>query len=529
MKTLQWVQLRLIIPITLLPLVVCAGCATNNPNPLSPPLTEQSQLLPQHGLVVVRFVILPSHSQYASSDSQSLSIQTLPSGREFVVGAFNKENFNTSEFVAQLPAGRYKLTELRGSGLIEPLTAAPFSIHTGSITNLGTLVLQFVKNDPTTRKFHIGHVDSVAELNALVTRNFPVIARLAQDNPVQVWPYGVLTTAKQVGVASVSNTPALNNPVVLADGRIFAGSQLGRILVRSDNRWTSLETDSTLQIATVLPVSSSTLLAGGEEGLLLLSKDNGRSWRNLVPPVQDGVVWKLVQGMDGRIYAGMRLHEEFVVYWTESVENPIWHEAQRLPFLYNSHAGSPLLNTMHPIEPVARPQLFSTPQFVIAMSPNKDYERIATYSLATKSWQVQDGPGVFRSVTMAPEGILFGSSRVGILYGTMVSQDGGQNWMDLNSRYWQPVFLDRNTGFALKSSYPRRNQKLLIYKTTDAGKTWNEVSYLDNLASMIGETKLFADIKNRILYAVMQNGDIYQSKDEGATWAADRIVFAIKH
>ncbi|MBC2838299.1 glycosyl hydrolase [Robiginitalea sp. SC105] len=120
------------------------------------------------------------------------------------------------------------------------------------------------------------------------------------------------------------------------------------------------------------------------------------------------------------------------------------------------------------------------------------------------------------------EGLLWVGSDDGLIH---VSRDGGQNWENVtpsNMPEWsmvnsiEPSYFDEGTCYVAATRYKLGDFKPYLYKTTDYGKTWTEITSGIDAEHF---TRVVREDPGRkgLLYAGTETG-MYISFDDGASW-----------
>lgn len=498
-----------------------------------PQVKPTDALEPEKGFVIVRIVnnVDFIFSLTTSWDELRIS-EAREDGRLFTLRQVDLPTTkSTQTFSAQLPQGTYTLSHLHlfvgNYKMWAPLDKlGTFKVAPGHITNLGTIIYQ-----PTGgRRYQLIYTNTKGEVQELMKSNYPVINNNAAGKEMIGWDNKSLleniviapsdylkslesgVTQKNILYKSTAlsfakeNSAGFNNPRQILSGEIFAGRKLGQILVKERNgKWTQLDTGYTREITAVLPINRSTIYAGGEEGLLLLTIDGGRSWKRIVAPYALGVVLFLEQ-FNGQFIIGTILNGRFRVYETMDIQNNNWKSSLDAEFFY-SRWGTYWKFTSYSDN--SKLYLFVPGKFIYVLD------------LTTNNWNVINTPFMYSSIYSYKNSFFYALSPSSKPH---ISHDLGNSWLPINypSRMGvaidNPVFLDNINGFVLIFKVLPFN--VTLRKTQDGGKNWEEVNDFNDL-KLPHATKLFYDYVNNKLYFAV-DGMIYIASDDLKNWT--RVV-----
>jgi photosystem II stability/assembly factor-like uncharacterized protein len=505
--------------------VILAGCATGGLKPDSP-------LPAQQGLLVVR--IASNADEPERWDT--LEVWSIDQKKLTFLSPVAPA-MSTSIFVDALPPGQYRLDALKSvkrlGNLILTRTAplherlGTFRIEAGQVTNLGTVVIQPELNSASSQQYAVTLTTVPAELETLLQRRLPVIAAAALGKPVLGWD-AVPNEGAQQAVLRLAQAGSahVNDPREAPWGEVVAGSLLGQVLVRStDGKWRSLATGYTGEIVAVVPLRSGELLAAGEDGLLLLSADRGRSWSRLPVPTS-GLLEDVDQADDGRVYLLAREESGHALYVAADPKGNGWEKLRSMmrfpsvPRSAGTPGGEPALLVGRGVAIAAPPQ-----HFVSHDAATGEWHTALTIRFTLKE------PRAFTRLRARADGLLYGpaksnwSSAKGSLFGgegIVASRDGGKSWetlstWDESSSVKDVLFTSATTGYALV----RRKgvEGLLVMATADGGKSWAEHGKVPSFAGTV-----FPAEGGRVLLAASERGAVWASRDQGKSWSLERAV-----
>lgn len=533
----------IVVSLLALFLTACAGL------PL-PRVKPTDALEPDKGLVIIRIVSNEDfiYSKIVSSWWNLKISEAKEEGRSFTLNrAHLATKSSTQIFSAQIPQGTYKLSQLIfAAGNLTmwlPLDKlGTFKVIPGHITNLGTIICQPISGkEPFSieqiavtklsniyqprdiKHYQLIYANIDAELHEMIANNYPVINKITAGKKMIVWndesllentfivPKGAQNNIQYKSAAlsfAKTNSAGFNNSRQIATGEIFAGSKLGQVLVKErDGKWTQLDTGFMHEITAVLPIDRNTIYAGGEEGVLLLTNDGGRSWKRIETPLKTSIYF--FEQINGRFFIGEILYDRFRVYETMNIHSNNWKSSIDVS-----------RKIMGFIE-------FQSKEFTSYISNSKFYifvpgSVIYVLDLSTNNWNMINTPFDYINIYSLNNGLLYAVS----LFKAHISDDFGNSWISTKSLYTTfsahrlhgPVFKDNLNAFVLLLNPISHN--VILKKTQDSGKRWEEVNDFNDLKLPL-PTKLFYDyINNKLYFAV--DGMIYIASDDFKNWTRVR-------
>jgi hypothetical protein len=449
-----------------LPLMLM-GCSSTA---VSPSSTFQAN----EGLVALRLIDL------GKVPIKRFTVESEQSGEEYTLQAIRFGQQSGMTYVGRLPAGRYRPKELMGSNpgvnLVRvPLTqwTGAFDIEAGRVTQLGTMIFTpgltvgYDTDSRTSRSLFLLPLDPTpVPVGPLLAARFPQLAGTASAKAPLGWVAGSTPTLAAVPLDRVrANVNAVGRPMFTEGNTMASGGLLGVIAVhRAGKLVMKPAADTVHTITAVLALQDRRWLAGGEEGYLALSTNQGQSWKALPALPADDLVLHLVQRPDGRLLAVTDRDSEALVY--ESADHPIaWKEIKRIP----SDRERSFMNTELGESAEFLPDFaaHSNDRLVVYTRPRT----LSSLDLRTGLWETQTTPAVFHAgMKVTPDGYVLG---FGGLYG---SENYGQSWKKLES--WvttsEPHFMDRRRGVVLATelSFSGTPSKYRLRTTSDGGATW---------------------------------------------------------
>src|SRR5213593_1239464 len=200
-----------------------------------------------------------------------------------------------------------------------------------------------------------------------------------------------------------------------------------------------------------------------------------------------------------------------------------------LAFAATTAASAMELSTGGPYGPLVRPIVMSVavapsaPSIVYALSMQATAQLYRSLD-GGESWQACTPVGSVEALAVDPSN----PSTVYVVSGRFPyrSDDGGRSWKPLFSYNGTIGFIvtallvdpqDPSTVYIASSCFPRPSyHQAGVYKSTDRGETWTQLSSLGSNTDCVGELAL-DPAEPRHLYATSR-GSAWRSDDGGATW-----------
>lgn len=485
---------------------VLAACTTA-------PISSQQTLTGQEGAVVVKLItngsaeIDPAESLTVLNLERVLTPGEKPTGRDRAILVRTRvATHTTAVFSGMVNPGRYVVKNamgLRGNmHYTFPIDAkfGTFEVVNGEVTLLGTLLIQ----PQFGNRFVVAYVPPDAELQKTFETLYPALASQTQGRKVRGFdPTPDLERRAALAPESKRRASLWNGLTQTSDGEFMAGSKLGKVLWRPAGQigWRELDAGTWREVLSARPYRGG-ILAAGEEGLLRLTMDEGRSWRSLIPP--DDALIQVAQPMpDGSVIAFARRDRVWSAYRTEDLDAGAWHKL-------GEFADTASINL-----PWMRPTAVSMRASVGLMLPNGDLH------VADGKTLVRLGSGQSTlDVTPLPDGSLVSQTAV-VAKTTMLSRDAGRTWVDLNtSRFVVAIaFKDTQTAYAVAPISPGVFPGPFGLMTTrDRGRKWEHTGMSPGLTGPYAVRQLMVDRSDGSLLAFLPDNAIVRSTDEGKSW-----------
>jgi len=525
-------------PLLALAVLALSGCAT-------PPtaVSADTEFKPNEGLVAVRVVEL------GDVPIKRFSVVSEATGEVYPMRAIRFGQTSATTYVGRLPAGRYQPKEMWGTAfdrsrapsvavsggavsvnvptvtVTVPLASltGKFDVQASRVTDLGTVV--FVPTSaPGSRSadgernlsFALPLLPIAVPTEALVQARFPALAKAIEGRSALSWVSGTVPQPpRQVLDAARQRVVALTKPTFAAGGAMLTGGAMGVIdrYGRDGLSARRVWVDTPHAIEAVVVLHDGRWLAGGEEGFLALSTDQGASWQPLPRLSPEDVVIHLSQAADKRIFMVVDRDREAVVYQalptaSSSIE---WKELRRLP----SEREQGALN-----QEFGEAKKFLRDHVAVTDNRLVVYTRPGTlhsFDFSSGAWESNEAP--FRSfhhgLKATPDGLVIGMAAQHWVYTTL---DHGRSWTRMESfvHMTEPHFIDRQRGIMLAAEMSMMMPGPYKIRTTqDGGKTWTAGAQVGGLHEWM--QPLWTDPSGKALYT-MRLKRIELSKDQGQSW-----------
>lgn len=366
--------------LAVLALSACASVAPLEHKFEAPPLTEVGA---EQGLAVWTLSI-NSDSLRVSLLDWKVEVQPAAGGAALPVYGRRDLLTDSTLFVAALPPGRYRIGKMEAALFDKSSSAgngpaAVFEVQAGHLSFLGGLSFP-PKSDSKAAQPDAGIRQMAEEINSLrsalpaLNQSWPVIAG---------WlPSPELDAARAAFDSTRKTAYGFNKPIRSTSGRVYAGGTIGQVLSRSEQgQWQVLDTGVSRQILSVW-ASDSLLLAGGEAGLLRLSRDGGKSWANAPALPSPGPVLALNSLSNGEIVAAVTTGFTLNLYRNSSRLDRPWQ-------LLGSFTLQGVSESAQPGILAQRVQLHSLPDGLALYTPVK---KLAYYKAASNTWSGYEEP-----------------------------------------------------------------------------------------------------------------------------------------
>ncbi len=490
-------------------LAMLAGCAAT-------PISSERKLTGQEGAVLLKLV---TNGMTATDPTETLSTVLILrersagerelSGDRVVLVRTRAQTSTTMVFSGLVEPGTYRF--VHGMGQQGNVTytfplgrmLSGFEVKAGEVSLLGTLLVQPIGAS----RFVVGYVPPDAELHETFQQLFPALAAQTQGKPVHT----LEMTAEMQRRAEIAPrfrrlSTALNGHHLSAEGGAYIGGRLGQLTWRParSEAWRRADLGSWREVLTVRPYRGG-LLAGGEEGLLRHSVDDGKTWRALSPP-ERGAIWALDVMPGGKLAALVQRDGMWTVHVTDDPVAGTWRKLASL-----DHERSINVGWQAPIP-------FVSGQRIGVAMPNGSVRLVDV-----TTGELSGGATGQSLVGIQPlaDGTLVAQS-IAVVRTTHMSTDGGKTWTDLNtSRFITAIaFRDRQVAHAVAPISPGMFPgEFALMTTRDGGRTWRQTGSVPG-GTPASVRQLRIDPSDGALVAVLQEG-MMRSTDEGKTWAQD--------
>ncbi len=494
-------------------LALLTGCATH-----PPPISGAQTLSGQEGAVVIRLI---TNGAEANDPTETLSSLTLrrevPAGAQAtaediaVLRRTRDMTNSTAVFSGMVAPGRYRLSHANGqfanTTYTFPLAGrlGSFVVKPREVSLLGTMLVQPLPM----QRFLVGYLPPDAELSNSFEVLFPALAQQTRGQaPNQFEPSAELTRAATLAPGIRSLTTALNGIDTTPDGSLLAGSKMGRVIWRKsgEQRARALQIDTWLEVLSVRAWRQG-LLASGEEGLLRFSNDEGKTWQALPAPAP-GLIAAAEPLANGKVLALVRRGTQWTAHLSDDPFVGGWRQVASF-----EQERSINLTWQNAIVLAGRDRAG-------VFMPNGELLVVdgGTGALERRSIGVStSGAQILADGTLLATGGNLSRS-------TYISTDGGRQWRDLDtSRFVTAITAaDAKTFYAVAPVDPGIFAgTFALMVSRDGAKTWKKSGEVPGgVPAQV--RSLLVDRKDGALLAVLSQGRVMRSTDEGATWTSDR-------
>jgi photosystem II stability/assembly factor-like uncharacterized protein len=490
-------------------LAFLAGCATT-----PPPISRAQTLSGQEGAVLMRLI---TNGAEANDPTETLSSLTLkrevPPGAQAaaedtaILRRTREMTNSTAVFSGMVAPGRYRLSHANGlfanTTYTFPLAGrlGSFEVKPREVSLLGSLLVQPLPG----QRFLVGYLAPETELTSTFESLFPALAEQTRGQPPQGFePSEQLVRSAALAPVLRSLATALNGIESTPDGSLLAGSKMGRVVWRKPGEALArtLQIDTWLEVLSVR-VYRQGLLAAGEEGLLRYSGDEGKTWQALPAPAP-GLIAAAEPLGNGKVLALVRRGTQ----WSAHVSDDPFLGGWRLlaSFEQERSINMPWQNAIV-LAGRDRAGVFMPNGELLLVDGN-------TQALERRSIGVSTS-----GVQILADGTLLALGG-NIARTTFISTDGGRQWRDLDtSRFVSAITAaDAKTFYAVAPIDPgffAGTYALMVSR--DGAKTWKKSGEVPG-GDPAQVRSLLVDRHDGALLAVLSQGRVMRSTDEGATW-----------
>jgi hypothetical protein len=530
-------------------IVFLVGCSTNTL------VMQDASLSDGKGLFVLEII---SNSTNRDDMFASISIwsdtekKVYYAESEEAMDPDNSEMKSTAYFVATLPEGKYWIdsgvsheshrTYSRTLTIPTHDILGSFQIVNGEVTDLGTVAyLPAPKGeDVNSSPFRLMQFDGKHQFEETFSHKYPKLYAQTKNRPVHRWDaLQPFLANKFVRSYIKKNTHQINKFIESSDGEIFVGGRFGQILRRTvDGAWVSLDTGSTREIMDVDKSSRNDIYAMGES-IVLVSRDDGRTWQGLPLPTPPGPFMDILVSPDDELLLLVRTARTFIY-------------SKYTVFQYDQHAGD--WNEKYTLLSGVGSSKVKVPVDVASgFFPDLRYAINGEhFAISNGEMKQQSGGMSLNKPKYLYDGTLSNVSDMhteasgnaeDIKVGKVVNQVGVSfydyrkgkrdyvcHWPRLGGYYTRDsVFLNRDQGWVLvskKISLAGAVKKTMLFFTNDGGKTWENMKEMPGLGGM---SNLFAS-SSGVLFVqeASTSGNIYSSRDFGKTWTTERTTHTLQ-
>lgn len=435
----------------------------------------------------------------------------------------NQTSFGSKRyvFIGQVPQDKYKIEELSGffTGLFTDWlinntsststeeNLGTFTVQDGQVTDLGILIVYMpIENDR--RKMQMTKVNSKLELEATLRRYVPEDAPRLISKPFLTWDIPSIIDTKFLDKAQ-SNVLTTGKPHHADDGTYWVGAELGQLLKRKSNgEWLSIDTGLKMPVFSVLSINKDTVLAGLDDGVILITGDQ-KNWKDVSLPF-GGTVVELGRLSSGELVAISKEKGAIKIFTSPCCGQIKWNMLREVPFE----------NTYLSFAQVTPKDIFFVGLKMKAFGSDITRYR---YDATNKVWS--DGPSRNLQLrTSLDKDILCG--------GDFYSKDHGITWIKPEKPGGDMVCRDAKIMYDHKlSSIGWSSSDFELFRSQDGGVSWQKVGdklprYSGNIALELRQFVGYVEPLQKLGHLLIKthDGRIYGSQDDGIHWKLEREV-----
>lgn len=379
---------------------------------------------------------------------------------------------STSLFFGDLPHGKYKISGISEhiSGKSTALTVSDlntigyFVITTNTPTDLGRLI---VSKTHSNNEITLGRSKLITNNNALVTHYFKHDSLTTSSG--WLTPHHNNDIVEQL---ALSHSQGISNLVETNQGEIIASTQLGTILIRSqDSTWKVLS-NNVNKITSIYPYNTNNNVAivADELGALYSIKKDGKKHTIDKGNLPEGIIvfiassnnhnaWFIALERNGHseLYqSNALLSNNWQLTKQTELDTSLWREDRKVLYWHRSNGIGFIAPKVKSINCFN----YTSKQWVNNPLPNNRFATAVSTSL------VNDSIGILTSSNRGLSGLFAKTS---------LSHDCGQTWTSTNSPYSinvsAPLFINDN--FILESNSKFSSGGL--YVSRDGNQSWHKV------------------------------------------------------
>lgn len=435
----------------------------------------------------------------ASKDATCYDLQTSLRGLSagtFLAGALPPGTYEFPTIGAQHPSigacnGRVLLAKA-GSQF------GKFTVERGKLTYLGALERTGGMRYHSSLMVPVGPVTPQGP-DEVLREAFPNLARFAGTPPLG-WIENTLPAPEKAFRYGLTNSFGLFDPSQAPDGTWIFGSRAG--VVRSWkagwDRAIRHNTGYRVALMTTAVLPDGQWLVGGEQSTLLLSADQGVTWKSVRGNLPFGAISKVVPVGNEQILT--LLDGKNVSIYRGDAHAATWRKVAGYTTEFAFWTGMPGV----------APQSFLVGDAYVTSLPSR---HLGIYNLATGAVETRDLPGSVQVFGAGKDGVLRCRCAATIAVNPYASTDLGKTWTSSSfSRYMAlPGMADASHGVAWYKQ-GLFSDPVMAY-TKDGGATWVQTGPAPN-----GLSHIFYSRDGKTVFASNEADVIWSSDDNGATW-----------
>lgn len=403
-----------------------------------------------------------------------------------------------------VPAGTYRLVDLKTGNqrlALDYSKLSPFTVEAGQVTYLGTLLTAIAPRS----RYVVGEPGTAVnreEGRALVEAEFPSLATIpvragwdaAASEPLRLLRY-------QLARATAGGANGMRD---LGEEGVFFGTNGGLLLhVRDGKPLAPLDLRTGNAVYAIARTQDGTLLAGGANGLLKQSRDQGATWTDVANNLPFGHVEALEVAPDGTIYI-THAHGLTTAVYSNTPGTLVWTRVT------GDTRPAPTRLFANTITSLESRTLRNGDTLLVFLPPDK----LARIDMRSGQADTRTLPGLAWDLRADTKGRVFCECYpIDSDLTHFSSADAGVTWQPVQMPAQKGTPLFRDDRFAL---FVDRNPLLgraHVHESRDGGQTWMRREEAIRNVTVLGYSR-----DGRHLFGEHPLGALLISQDDGITW-----------
>lgn len=488
-------------------LLLIQSCTTNAT------VTDISQIPNSNGLVIFKMS--------ADSDNvglfkywQKLAVKSTDKTQTTThfIGFSEKGYSRSGVYFGSLPAGEYRFenfsSQICGYGCTSSTldvsdNLGTFIVKSNTITDLGHVIYKGVSKNRSLVAYGKSKDNWVS---TYINKFYSEIPKSFHSNAMLGWKNHNEKMAELYTTLKAQSSGLLK-PVEASNGVVLFGSYLGSVRVWTPGKGVkSFDTGAQGSIESIAELKRGNWLAGSENGQILESNDNGKSWGK----IDNTFLGSGVLGLNvfkEKVFATVVNEKEASIYY-RSLDQNNWKFLSKHPYKFSFWTGV-----------LRQPDTIAYKNYLVTILPSKS---LFVTDMETLISTEKEFPGSVYSFVLSNDGVIRTFLTTGLFPKPYESHDLGNTWIEsTHIKYmYYPHFKDMNNGYGLSIVPTRSGPTSQLNVTADGGKTWAAKGTLPYGSQYLsrGTKRLWHLNKNGNLYTTDEKNLILMSNDNGISW-----------